>query len=87
VNLLINSISDLEKDNLHIYPNPVNGILNVNTSSPCEMEILDISGRVILSKPLISGKNQINIENQNPGLYYLRLKGKETVLVEKIVIK
>jgi hypothetical protein len=42
---------------------------------------------VILSKPLISGKNQINIENQNPGLYYLRLKGKETVLVEKIVIK
>lgn len=87
VNLLINSIHDLEMDNLHIYPNPVNGVLNVNTPSPCQMELLDISGRLVLSKSLVPGKNKIDLTNQKPGIYYLKLKGMESVWVEKVVIR
>jgi len=87
VDLLFSSISKPEFQQLQIYPNPVTGILNVNTSSSCVVEILDIYGKLILSQSLGSGINKIDLANYKSGLYYLRIKGEESVLVEKIVVR
>jgi len=64
--------------NLEIYPNPANHILYMNTGavteSPGRMELLEMSGKVVLSEYLPAGHQvyQFDIEKLNAGMYLIR---------------
>lgn len=87
VSILFTSINNTMTESLRIYPNPVSGMLNIKTNSGYQVEILDISGRLVKSGSLINGENQINLADQTPGIYYLRLIGEKNVQVKKIMIR
>jgi len=87
VSLLISAMSNSTRKEVRIYPNPVSGILNIQTPSAFEMEILDISGRVILNESLTRGTNRIDLSDQKPGLYYLKLKHDQQIRIEKLMIR
>lgn len=82
----------LEEDKIErirIYPNPANEILNIDTGklSETEIEIFDISGRLILQQNLTSNQAQINISSYSNGLYFVCLSNnKGEVIVKKVSI-
>jgi len=67
-----------------IYPNPVFGILNIDTEEEVNTVICDISGRILLTT---SGK-QIDVSTLSPGSYLAILRNKAGLAVhQEIVLK
>lgn len=89
-------LRDIEKDkiNIRIYPNPSNGIININLGednyglsySDYELRIINMLGKEVYSSGF---KNQINISNLNNGLYILSIINKKTnkTTQEKLIIQ
>ncbi len=80
---------------LSIYPNPFSKNLNVEFSTDnkadVNMEIIDISGRVVYRKDFrsIVGKNQVEINTQTnisgSGTFFLKIASGNNVLIKKII--
>ena len=76
----INSLS------IKIYPNPNNGLVNVESQIEAQVLIIDLQGRIVSNLSLVSGKNQISIEHLENGVYFLELshpQGKEVFRIIK----
>lgn len=85
--LIINSTPPL-LSKVSIYPNPVNDKLYINTfdQSNLTLQILDISGRILLSKQLQKGINVSDISQYVEGIYIAKiLNNGASVRVEKIL--
>ena len=83
---------DLALDSLiRIFPNPTADLLNIrldnfkDTSSPIELLIIDISGRVIIKKTYTSPEATIDMQAYRAGNYFLILKRKEYTNTWKII--
>ena len=67
-------------NSIFIYPNPIkaNGLLNTRSNIDFKkVEIYDISGRFICAKNVVN--SQMNTNNLNSGLYYLKMKNSENI--------
>ncbi len=74
---------EIQDRNLVISPNPAFDIIHWNDTSLKNAEIMDMSGRSILSQK--SDNQEINISNLNSGTYILRLSNDKNTFVRKIV--
>jgi hypothetical protein len=62
------------KYSLLAFPNPGTVQLNINSHEQVAyIELIDISGQVIMQRNTGSGITSINTESLNPGIYYYRL--------------
>ncbi|MBK8670982.1 MAG: T9SS type A sorting domain-containing protein, partial [Saprospiraceae bacterium] len=69
---------------VHIYPNPVKDILNLDTHEQwTKAEIYDISGRIIRSVSLDG--SSIDVAGLESGTYFMRVKNGEKVGLLKFV--
>jgi hypothetical protein len=62
--------------NLKAYPNPTNGLLNVNYSSntPVQFDVINMLGENVFSQKTNNTKNTtIDVSNLNKGLYFLQM--------------
>jgi len=68
-----NSLDEISTINLNVYPNPAQDLLNVNgfDLSNAEIEILDISGRMVSTSLFSSTNSTIDISNLSKGTYHL----------------
>lgn len=67
-----------------IFPNPVTNTLYLKyTGTYGNMDILDISGRVIHQSSLNQNYNMIDIANLNAGIYFVRVTGQQGVQIGK----
>ncbi len=55
-----------------VYPNPSNGIFNINISSTYNVTVSDVLGKVVYSAQLENGTHAINLNNYSNGLYILK---------------
>ena len=66
--------SDIEGDNIIIYPNPTSGLIQI-TGLPISKETLlsvyNVLGQLVTTKKVNSGLGEIDISNQKPGIYLL----------------
>ena len=79
---------ETEKDGtILLFPNPSDGKFNLLVERDWSMEVMDISGRSVMSRRLHAGLNETSLANPVPGIYYLRLTGGagETKIVRLIV--
>jgi len=60
------------------YPNPVDKLFIVRTSHPIDLEIVDASGGIRISKRLQPGIQVINAASLEHGVYVLRVTDKES---------
>lgn len=77
----------------NIYPNPTNGVFSVdmqgaNIGSNDRLEVLDISGRRILSEQIMSGEvlKNIDLVGQPSGSYFVNIHQSDRVMREKLVL-
>ena len=81
----IDDIVENKIDNISIYPNPASqsvNVLNTNGLNITNIQIIDLTGRVVLSSKKSDG---IDISNLPEGQYFVKIVG-ETSIVRKLFI-
>ena len=83
------SVNELNADlDIIIFPNPSSGLINIkiNSPSPTDIEIYDVTGRVILSDTFFGNIWNTQL-NEGPGIYLMRLRTDKKVFTSKITLK
>lgn len=70
-----------------IYPNPTSQEFSIHGRDWEQLEVFDISGKLVLSQALDPNESHHVITFGKPGIYYSRLRSKERVIVETLVIR
>lgn len=89
VTLMINNCTQLRSvvrrnDEFLLYPNPSNGIYNLNYIGLNEIKITDELGKIIMSEKCDSDQIIINIQNYTSGIYYLELNNSKKIKLIKL---
>ncbi len=90
ITLLSLGLNDLTMSNISIFPNPTNGIFVIElTNTQFEkisdnniLTITDITGKIILMQELTNQKTQINLSEQNTGIYFISINNSNYKIVK-----
>ena len=80
----------IEENNLNlvsIYPTPTKNLLNIklNNQNKADVNLYDISGRIVLKQKLNAKQSTINIKNLNSGIYLLRINTENKSVTKRII--
>ncbi len=83
----ISNIINLE-NNISIYPNPSNNIINVNfnTVNNAEIVLYNMVGQQIMKVNTSVTENKIDVSKYNKGIYFIKVKLNNKIHTKKIVI-
>ncbi len=73
---------------LTAFPNPASDSLYIsykNTESAAELDIFDVTGRVVLNKR-INSDDIVNVETLQPGLYIIKIGFKDSTYTERLIV-
>ena len=65
-------INPTEKNKPICYPNPTSDFIIIENLESEKIQIIDMHGKTVISKIIISNKEQINIENLENGIYFIK---------------
>ena len=75
---------------IKVFPNPSGGILHFNIEKDLDMlyeiEILDITGKVIYSDRNISTVDTIDLSDQSSGIYFVKFSNERNIIHHQKVI-
>lgn len=76
----------LTTNSISVSPNPTSSTITISSSNPLlEVELQDLSGKIILYDKIMETNNHfISLENNNSGLYILKVKTTSGYYYEKI---
>ncbi len=67
-------IENLQISNISVSPNPAKDVLKINgLTKQTSVSIVDVTGKVILTKVLSHSENTFNIENLTNGVYFVKI--------------
>ncbi len=75
-----------------VYPNPSNGIFNINiedvqsTMYNVQCKVFDITGKEIYNNIITNNQSTINIMHLPSGIYFLQVCNEQVRIVKKVVI-
>ncbi|MCT4638907.1 MAG: S8 family serine peptidase [Bacteroidales bacterium] len=83
--------SESKYDDLVIYPNPTNGIFNIQINSNKKVnriDIIDISGRLIYNTKNTDSNNiKIDLSGFNKGIYFVKVHINNNTITKQITVK
>ena len=83
LNIDESGIQNLEHLGLQVFPNPFQSEISVNfekLEDICTISLVDARGRVVYFDSQITVKNKFDLSFLEPGVYYLNINTKESVL-------
>jgi len=84
------STTSIELTDLKIYPNPTSGefILEIpNLEKMMMVEVVDVTGRIILEQPVTEMVNRIGIKNVVAGVYFVKVKTEEGSVSRRVIVE
>jgi PKD repeat protein len=89
------SIMEFEGSSISVYPNPSNGIVNIeilgNKKGNLYVEVYDVIGKLIKTEDLSEMKHgsvvSLDISNVEPGIYNIRFINEEKTFTYKVIIE
>ena len=74
---------------IHIFPNPSNGILNLNLDDDLiyTLNIMDILGKKVFTTIVTDKNNKIDLNHLKKGVYMLELKNNTSHYSKEIIIE
>jgi len=72
---------------LNLYPNPSDGIINIETDRNYTVIVMDITGSVIGIVNVDSSTKTIDLSNRHKGLYILKFESDENTFETKVIVK
>ncbi|MDZ4823995.1 MAG: T9SS type A sorting domain-containing protein [Flavobacteriales bacterium] len=83
-----NNAEESEDFVLNVFPNPVTDVLNIAlTQNNCVVEVMDMSGRLLMKQALKQGVNRLDVTTLAPSLYTLRITDKAANIIVKKFIR
>jgi choice-of-anchor B domain-containing protein len=82
------SVKENEHSEILVYPNPANDFLNIELSDrfkKCKLEIMDLTGHVVLEISDLNFNPRINISLLSSGIYCLRISSPAEIYTTKVV--
>lgn len=78
-------INDFESNTstLKIYPNPTNGQFTIDLLEDSKITITNMLGQIVFERNMEFGSNQINIQDQTKGLYFVNANNKTFKLLKQ----
>ncbi|PDH46391.1 MAG: hypothetical protein CND26_04740, partial [Bacteroidetes bacterium MED-G13] len=68
------SIEDIDGSLIKVFPNPSDGIYNINLNGQIlTYEISNLLGQLLKNGKLENGNNMLDLTNQKIGIYFLKL--------------
>jgi hypothetical protein len=88
------SVEDIySNENINIYPNPSNGLLNIDINiangNDVTVEVVDLLGSVVYFKNLNNTSAQsldVDLSNETNGVYFVKVKINEEVYTSKVTL-
>jgi uncharacterized repeat protein (TIGR03803 family) len=68
-----------------VYPNPNSGYFVIETSVPTEIKIMNALGELLINQQINEGKNNIDLNDQAKGIYFIQVKEGSHVRTIKMV--
>ena len=90
IDLGISGINELVKHDINLYPNPSEGTFhldNIKGYENAELEVVDMTGKVIHKEQLSNVNNTIHLDNKAEGIYILKIKLDDEVVNGKLMVK
>jgi hypothetical protein len=84
---LATGIGNETTPDISVFPNPSNGKFSVTTDNAYKLEIMDITGKVILSGKITQEETDIDLSGHDAGLYFIRLTNSEKTINFKIIFE
>ena len=83
----VNEINNSTFEFANVYPNPSNGVLNLDgISTESNLLIRDLQGKTVLQKTNVKNEKNIDISNLTDGLYIVSFEGNGTTKNLKLII-
>ncbi len=88
-------MKNLSESSFALYPNPATSEVNVSfeitSSSNVSVQLIDITGRVVLSKNIKATKGQnlipVSVSELNHGLYFMNVSSEGKSITKKLIIE
>ncbi len=71
---------------VNIYPNPTNGLLNIDGTGPMHISVSNLLGQNLLEKTS-DGNSTLDLSNLESGMYLIRIQTESGVIVQKVNVK
>lgn len=78
-------VKNLESE-LNIYPNPTNGIVNINNTNYTTVSVISLNGQVLKTITLNQTLTSINTSDLDAGLYLLNFVNENEVLTKRLEV-
>ena len=75
----------VDNSNINVFPNPSNGVFEINGSGINSIKILDIKGQTVNIE--ISSFNKVDLTSQDKGIYFLKINTDKGVVMRKLVVE
>jgi len=81
-------INEASKDAVSIYPNPSNGVFNLNFSAPVKgiVEVYNVIGEVVYTAQVMGTNTTIDLSALNAGVYSVKVSADNTNITKSIVL-
>lgn len=80
-------VADADLSQLSIYPNPSNGVFNVDVKQKSNIEIFNIAGQMIYKKSNVSGNQLVDISGKGTGVFIVKVTNDKNTVIKKVIIK
>lgn len=74
-----------DNNEIIIFPNPANDILNIDLDEKATLEIINVQGQIVDTKSLTEKVNDIDLSNLVSGVYTLRIKTESGIAMRKLI--
>ena len=80
------SVEEVITNNVRLYPNPTNGILNVEGEGAMTISVMNMLGQKVL-KTTANGNTTIDLSGFDSGIYLVRIETENGMKIEKVNVK
>ena len=71
---------------IDITPNPFNNVIEINSNGHLvNVEVIDITGKIVITETINGSKTSLNTASLNNGVYFVRINNGESVVTRRLI--
>ena len=76
----------MEDENVTIYPNPTDGMVNISARNINEVGVYNLVGQEIETFVIDEDQCIIDMSDYNDGVYFVKVKTENEIITKKIIL-